>query len=238
MKVVGNFARSIPDMKFDIKEVLVSGNRVIVRGEVSGTPSGELFGVPHGGRSFASWPSISRPSATGKWSRPIIWRTGSARWASFAPSSHDDPRAWDEWRAFVRKNGTPEFAAGFIADVSLDTAVMNGSLRGVDLVGAFFAATTKMYDRLEFTHETVAGGRPISNGRVRLSAPTSRGTTIVTRNEDGLIESIRLYHRPFRAVIPVLRRIGEAACRQGRHRDVRLGTPIRQGERHLRTIRT
>src|SRR5258708_384492 len=52
VKVVGNFARSIPDMKFDIKEVLVSGNRVIVRGEVSGTPSGELFGVPHGGRSF------------------------------------------------------------------------------------------------------------------------------------------------------------------------------------------
>ena len=51
-KVVANFAKSIPDMKFDIKEVLVSGNRVIVRGEVSGTPSGELFGVPHGGKSF------------------------------------------------------------------------------------------------------------------------------------------------------------------------------------------
>jgi len=52
MKVVGNFAKSIPDMKFEIKEVLVAGNRVIVRGEVSGTPSGELFGVPHTGRSF------------------------------------------------------------------------------------------------------------------------------------------------------------------------------------------
>jgi ketosteroid isomerase-like protein len=52
MKVVANFAKSIPDMKFDIKEVLVSGNRVIVRGEVSGTPSGDLFGVPHSGRSF------------------------------------------------------------------------------------------------------------------------------------------------------------------------------------------
>jgi len=55
------------------------------------------------------------------------------------------------------KTNTPEFAAGFIADVSLDTAVTNGSLRGVDLVGAFFAATTKMYDRLEFTHENVNG---------------------------------------------------------------------------------
>src|SRR5216684_2474579 len=41
IKVVGNFAQSIPDMKFDIKEVLVAGDRVIVRGEVTGTPSGE-----------------------------------------------------------------------------------------------------------------------------------------------------------------------------------------------------
>ena len=52
MKVVGNFAKSIPDMKFEIREVLVAGNRVIVRGEVSGTPSGDLFGVSHTGRSF------------------------------------------------------------------------------------------------------------------------------------------------------------------------------------------
>ncbi len=52
IKVVGNFAQSIPDMKFDIKEVLVAGDRVIVRGEVTGTPSGELFGAPHTGKSF------------------------------------------------------------------------------------------------------------------------------------------------------------------------------------------
>jgi ketosteroid isomerase-like protein len=52
IKVVSNFANTIPDMKFDIKEVLVAGDRVIVRGEVTGTPSGELFGVPHSGNSF------------------------------------------------------------------------------------------------------------------------------------------------------------------------------------------
>jgi ketosteroid isomerase-like protein len=52
IKVVGGFAKSIPDMKFDIKEVLVAGDRVIVRGEVTGTPVGELFGVPHTGKSF------------------------------------------------------------------------------------------------------------------------------------------------------------------------------------------
>ena len=52
IKVVSNFATSIPDMTFDIKEVLVAGDRVIVRGEVRGTPAGELFGVPHTGKGF------------------------------------------------------------------------------------------------------------------------------------------------------------------------------------------
>jgi len=52
IKVVSNFANTIPDMTFEIKEVLVAGDRVVVRGEVTGTPSGDLFGVPHSGRSF------------------------------------------------------------------------------------------------------------------------------------------------------------------------------------------
>jgi ketosteroid isomerase-like protein len=52
IKVVANFAKSIPDMRFEMREVLVAGDRVIVRGEVTGTPAGELFGVPHTGKSF------------------------------------------------------------------------------------------------------------------------------------------------------------------------------------------
>jgi predicted ester cyclase len=31
----------------------LAGDRVVVRGEVTGTPAGELFGVPHTGRSFS-----------------------------------------------------------------------------------------------------------------------------------------------------------------------------------------
>ncbi|MDB5820607.1 MAG: SnoaL-like polyketide cyclase [Rhizobacter sp.] len=52
IKTIANFAKTVPDMRFEIKEVLVAGNRVIVRGEVSGTPSGDFFGVPYGGKSF------------------------------------------------------------------------------------------------------------------------------------------------------------------------------------------
>jgi len=44
--------KDIPDLKWEIKEVLVSGNRVTVRGEATGTPAGEFLGVPHAGKSF------------------------------------------------------------------------------------------------------------------------------------------------------------------------------------------
>ena len=50
-QVIG-FGRAIPDLVWDIKEVLLSGDRIIVRSEASGTPAGEFFGVPHSGRSF------------------------------------------------------------------------------------------------------------------------------------------------------------------------------------------
>jgi hypothetical protein len=49
---IGARLKSVPDLKWQIKEVLVSGNEVIVRGEATGTPSGEFFGAAHTGKSF------------------------------------------------------------------------------------------------------------------------------------------------------------------------------------------
>ncbi len=44
--------KTIPDLKWEIKEILVAGNHVTVRGEATGTPSGELMGTPVNGKSF------------------------------------------------------------------------------------------------------------------------------------------------------------------------------------------
>ena len=52
-KVFAGFAKAIPNMKNEIKDVVVAGDRIVVRGVVSGTPTGEFFGVPHTGRSFS-----------------------------------------------------------------------------------------------------------------------------------------------------------------------------------------
>ena len=70
---------------------------------------------------------------------------------------------------------------------------MNYSLVGVDAIASFFAATTAEYNSLTFTSETVDGVKTYLEDVVG-------GATIVTQNEAGLIESIRLYHRPLRVV--------------------------------------
>ena len=42
----------IPDLNWTIKDIWMSGNRIVVRGEATGTPTGELFGVKPTGKSF------------------------------------------------------------------------------------------------------------------------------------------------------------------------------------------
>src|SRR5215470_18372489 len=44
--------KSVPDLRWEIKDVLVSANQVTVRGEATGTPVGEFMGAPRTGKSF------------------------------------------------------------------------------------------------------------------------------------------------------------------------------------------
>jgi hypothetical protein len=49
---IGARLKSIPDLKWEIKEIAIAGNQVTVRGEASGTPVGEFMGAPPRGKSF------------------------------------------------------------------------------------------------------------------------------------------------------------------------------------------
>ena len=46
------FGKLIPDLRWTIEELIEAGDRVVVRGRATGTPTGELFGVPPTGRRF------------------------------------------------------------------------------------------------------------------------------------------------------------------------------------------
>lgn len=103
-----------------------------------------------------------------------------------------------EWREIVRKSGTKEFAAAFVPNPVLETSVLNRPCVGVDAIGAFFAATAgSMYDMLAFTQETVDGRKTYLEWEGKAFGKDVGGTTILTRDETGLIASVRLYHRPF-----------------------------------------
>jgi hypothetical protein len=106
------------------------------------------------------------------------------------------------WSAIIRKNGTKEFAAAFAASPVLDASVLNGPCEGVDAIASFFAATAGgMYESLAFTHETVDGRKTYLEWEGKAFGKHVGGTTILTRDEAGLIQSIRLYHRPFQVVL-------------------------------------
>lgn len=49
---IGQRLKSVPDLKWEIKEITVAGNQVTVRGEAAGTPAGEFFGAAYSGKSF------------------------------------------------------------------------------------------------------------------------------------------------------------------------------------------
>lgn len=50
---VRGFGKVIPDLRWEVREVLVAGDRIVVRSRASGTPVAELFGVPASGRTFS-----------------------------------------------------------------------------------------------------------------------------------------------------------------------------------------
>src|SRR3979409_786864 len=113
----------------------------------------------------------------------------------------------EDWIAIVRKNRMLEFAAAFVANPVLHTSVMIGPCVGVEAVAAVFAATAGgMCDTLAFTHETVDGPKTYLEWEGKAFGKSVGGTTILTGNEAGLIQSIQIYHRPLHMGSAVLGR--------------------------------
>jgi len=81
-------------------------------------------------------------------------------------------------------------------------------LIGPEAIGAFFRATSGMYQSIAFTSQTDRGGRSCLEWEGRIFDKDVAGATIITRNTSGLIHSVRLYHRPFTVVGPFATELG------------------------------
>jgi predicted ester cyclase len=52
VEAVSALEKRVPDLRWEIRDVIVAGDLVIVRGEATGTPADTFMGVAYGGRSF------------------------------------------------------------------------------------------------------------------------------------------------------------------------------------------
>ena len=46
---------SVPDLRWTIEDIQTFGDQIVVRGEASGTPTGELFGAKPTARALRQW---------------------------------------------------------------------------------------------------------------------------------------------------------------------------------------
>jgi hypothetical protein len=65
-----------------------------------------------------------------------------------------------------------------------------------------------MYDAINFTHETNSASRTCLEWEGKFQGKNIAGTTVLAFDENGLIESIQLYHRPYEQVIAYSAELG------------------------------
>jgi hypothetical protein len=108
----------------------------------------------------------------------------------------------EDWIAIVRKSEMPEFAACFVANPVLHASVLSGPCAGVEAIATVLGASTGgMYDTLVFTHETIDGPKTYLEWEGKAFGKSVGGSTILTRNAAGLIQTVQIYHRPLPMVL-------------------------------------
>jgi hypothetical protein len=112
-----------------------------------------------------------------------------------------EDRVGHGWLEIISRPSLEAFATAFVSDPVLDASVLRVPLIGVAAIRAFFGATRAMYDLIAFVHETRSAARTFLEWEGRFAGQEIAGTTILAHDGVGLIQSIRLYHRPYDQVI-------------------------------------
>jgi len=104
------------------------------------------------------------------------------------------------WMQIVKTKGTDEFPTFFTHDATLQNSALSKTVVGPSLIAAFFTATSTMYEQFEFTAETVDDTKTYIEWNALHAGKPIAGITIVTRNEAGLINNVKLFQSPFAVV--------------------------------------
>jgi hypothetical protein len=115
--------------------------------------------------------------------------------------SEGNPPPGQSWLEIIKRPTPEAFAAAFTEDVVLDASVLPRSITGATDVRTFFGATRAMFDAIAFKHEVTAGSRTYLEWEGTFQSSNIAGLTVLTKDAAGLIESIRVYYRPYNVVV-------------------------------------
>jgi hypothetical protein len=100
------------------------------------------------------------------------------------------------WSEIIKRPTLGEFSVAFTTDVALDASVLPRTVRGAPDIRAVFDATREMYDTIAFSREENSASRTYLEWEGVFGGHLVAGATVLAKDAVGLIESIRLYHRP------------------------------------------
>jgi hypothetical protein len=112
-----------------------------------------------------------------------------------------EERVGHGWVEIINRPSLDAFATAFVKDAVLDAAVLRAPIVGAAGIRAFFGQTRAMYDLIAFVHETRSAARTLLEWEGSFAGREIAGTTILAHDAAGIIQSIRLYHRPYDQVI-------------------------------------
>jgi hypothetical protein len=104
------------------------------------------------------------------------------------------------WMQILSKKGTNEFAASFTPDVSLQTSALSKEVVGPTAIGTFFTTTSTMYENFVFVKESSVDEKTYLEWDAIHAGKSISGITVLTRDESGLINNIKLFQNPFSVV--------------------------------------
>jgi hypothetical protein len=106
-----------------------------------------------------------------------------------------------DWFDLIRRPTLEAFASAFAPHASMDGSVLADTVHGAVPIRELFDATRRMYDAIAFISEVTTSTRTYLEWEgVFQGAPVS-GVTVLSKDVSGLIEHVRLYHRPTRQVL-------------------------------------
>jgi len=105
------------------------------------------------------------------------------------------------WRAVVAEADFETFSSAFSDTVRLEMSAIDKPIVGAERLRRYFDASRSMFDGLAFTKESVSHERTYLEWEGRFQGRSISGTTILVRNDAGLIDRIQIYQRPLEQVI-------------------------------------